>query len=701
MKRKYNQSIIILLTLLTVACQSSNEKSNINPAAYSPAAEAGADQTVSQGDTVVLDGSRSSDPNGAIVTYLWEQTGGTAVGFRSSAIQISFTAPQPAGTSEALTFLLTVTDDSGNTSSDTVTVTVYAVWANLPPSAQAGADQTVSEGNTVTLDGTGSTDPDGSIVSYLWEQTAGTAVDFDHSSVQPGFTAPQPAGASEALTFLLTVTDDSGDTASDSVTVTVTALAMPEFSDDFTTDSRSDYTVTHVLTNGGNGQFLYDATGERLRIITGDNVALRFDHATPIATENGILQMDLLPTATYPNGGEIIIWLMQDDRNYYVIDNTDGYGPRTISKVVDGVVVDSAAFSAEYGQNTMDQLTVTFTPDTFSVNAFGDLLSLTADSTAIFVEEFRVQLAQQDAYIDNIFFSNDISLLNYAPTARFQSRIEQPLTVIFNASASFDLDGSIVQYNWDFGDGELASGQIVSHVYTSTGSYMVELTVTDDDGSDNATSMNIQNATDYYVAFGDSITRGSHDDILSDGIGYEPILETLLDGHKSYPSLVYNEGVSGETSSEGLDRLPAILDDHPYARYYLVMYGANDASAPSLPSGLGLLQGDTGYEGSYKDNMQTMIAAIINRGKIPYLAKLPYTIGVYAALRPPIEEYNDVIEELSIENGIDVIPPDFYCLFESHPERLADGLHPDGLGYQLMAQWWFDALTGVEHEECY
>jgi PKD repeat protein len=52
----------------------------------------------------------------------------------------------------------------------------------------------------------------------------------------------------------------------------------------------------------------------------------------------------------------------------------------------------------------------------------------------------------------------------------------------FDGSTSYDPDGTIVSYNWDFGDESSDNGSIVTHTYTATGVYTVTLTVTDDDG---------------------------------------------------------------------------------------------------------------------------------------------------------------------------------------------------------------------------
>jgi len=60
--------------------------------------------------------------------------------------------------------------------------------------------------------------------------------------------------------------------------------------------------------------------------------------------------------------------------------------------------------------------------------------------------------------------------------------------IYFNASGSYDPDGMIVNYYWDFGDGTNASGVTVPHAYADNGNYTVTLTVTDDDGMAASTS---------------------------------------------------------------------------------------------------------------------------------------------------------------------------------------------------------------------
>lgn len=84
---------------------------------------------------------------------------------------------------------------------------------------------------------------------------------------------------------------------------------------------------------------------------------------------------------------------------------------------------------------------------------------------------------------------------NSPPSAAFSYSPESPAVgawVQFNASSSFDSDGTIVDYSWDFGDGTTESGASVWHRFTSSGAYSVTLTVRDDDGATDRATQSIQ-----------------------------------------------------------------------------------------------------------------------------------------------------------------------------------------------------------------
>jgi len=78
------------------------------------------------------------------------------------------------------------------------------------------------------------------------------------------------------------------------------------------------------------------------------------------------------------------------------------------------------------------------------------------------------------------------TVLNRPPIASLTESTENATigeTINFNASGSYDSDGSIVNYFWDFGDGSNDTGITASHAYATNGTFIVTLTVTDDDGA--------------------------------------------------------------------------------------------------------------------------------------------------------------------------------------------------------------------------
>ncbi|MCX5851779.1 MAG: PKD domain-containing protein [Deltaproteobacteria bacterium] len=199
------------------------------PENVGPTANAGPDKTVTEGEQMTLDGSGSTDPDDGIASYLWEQIGGPPVTIDNADQAIAgFTAPQigPIILPEQLFFRLTVTDFGGLSDDD---ICLFNVVNNLPPVADAGADQAIMENKKVTLDGSGSHDPDGVIVSYFWEQTKGPAVTIaDPSAVTTTFITPGYEEGNYLLEFTLTVTDDGGLAGQDTCQVTVVENMPPE-----------------------------------------------------------------------------------------------------------------------------------------------------------------------------------------------------------------------------------------------------------------------------------------------------------------------------------------------------------------------------------------------------------------------------------------------------------------------------------------
>jgi hypothetical protein len=204
------------------ACLESSVISN-----HLPVADAGPNQTVDEGQTVVLNGSNSTDPDDGIASYHWVQIGGPGVNLSDPAAkQPTFTAPDAAAGGIALTFELTVADHDGNQEKDACVVNVTS--QNEPPRAIAGADQTVNEGVVVTLNGSLSLDIDGGISSYLWTQVGVPTVTLSNpASSMPTFIAPDVGPEGVSLTFHLTVTDSGNLQHTDACLVNITWQNTP------------------------------------------------------------------------------------------------------------------------------------------------------------------------------------------------------------------------------------------------------------------------------------------------------------------------------------------------------------------------------------------------------------------------------------------------------------------------------------------
>jgi hypothetical protein len=172
---------------------------------------------------VTLDGSASTDPDGVVVAFRWTQTHGPPVALSDSGVaRPTFEAPEVAADA-TLGFTLAVIDDQGEISSASTTVTVRVPPPDPSPRADAGPDQVVRAGAVVWLDGSGTTVPAGSAVTFAWSQTIGVPVALIGSSAaRAHFVAPSATGEA-VLGFALEVRDADGRTSTAAVRVTVRA----------------------------------------------------------------------------------------------------------------------------------------------------------------------------------------------------------------------------------------------------------------------------------------------------------------------------------------------------------------------------------------------------------------------------------------------------------------------------------------------
>jgi parallel beta-helix repeat protein len=195
----------------------------VNPAPnVPPTVDAGVNQTITlPTNSVTLTGT-AGDTDGTVVSYLWSKTSGPSTFTITTPTTISTTVTGlVAGT---YIFQLLVTDNLGATATDTITITVNPA-PNIPPTVDAGVNQTITlPTSSVTVTAVAS-DTDGIIVSYLWSKTSGPST----------FTITSPTSASTTITgliagtyiFQVLVTDNSGGTATDTMTVIVNPTPPP------------------------------------------------------------------------------------------------------------------------------------------------------------------------------------------------------------------------------------------------------------------------------------------------------------------------------------------------------------------------------------------------------------------------------------------------------------------------------------------
>jgi dienelactone hydrolase len=178
-----------------------------------PVASAGSDISVTS-SSVSLTGTATDD--GTISAYSWKKISGASVTMTNASSKTLSLSGLANGT---YMFKMTVTDNSGNTDSDYVKITVN-ISSNVAPVANAGSDVNISYPTTsATLNGTG-TDADGSIVSYTWRNVSGPSTATLSNSTSASVSVSNlSTGGTYVLS--LTVTDNNGATATDNVSIKV------------------------------------------------------------------------------------------------------------------------------------------------------------------------------------------------------------------------------------------------------------------------------------------------------------------------------------------------------------------------------------------------------------------------------------------------------------------------------------------------
>jgi PKD repeat protein len=415
----------------------------------------------------------ASDLDGDTLNYSWAQTSGPA-----GAVLVNANSANPTftpGAKGSYEFTVTVTDGFGGSASEPVTVTVN----NRAPTANAGSVQSVLVNQSVQLNGTASSDPDGDPLSYTWTQTGGPAVTLtDANAVQPSFVAPaQPA----TLTFSLVVADDENLTSPpSSVTINVNDVAISGLNADNngptvlgqpTTFTATVIAGTNVAYSWdfGNGDtatgatvnYTFTSTGSRTVTLTATNGAGSTSTTTLVSVTNTAPLANAGATQNVLVGANVTL----DGR---ASSDPDGHTPLTFAWTQTG----GPAVSLSGANTAQPSFTAPATPTVLSfqlivTDARG--LASTPNTTVVNVRDAAPQ---------------NVTATNNGPTTLGQ------LTQL-----SATAQGTNLTYSWDLGDGNSATGATVNHTYADEGTYIATVTVSNSTGTvgTDSTSVTITN----------------------------------------------------------------------------------------------------------------------------------------------------------------------------------------------------------------
>jgi len=399
-----------------------------------------------------FDASGSSDDDG-IVTYVWDY-GDTGMG---TGINVNRTYSNPG----IYVATLTVTDSDGKT--DSTSEPVFVTVANNIPTA---AFSFSCSGATCTFDASASSDSDGSIASYDWD--FGDSNSF--GTVNP--TTTHTYNANNTYTVELTVTDDAGSSASHTNTVTV-----------------------NVGNFAPSADFTFNCT----------NLSCSFNAATSSDPDGSIVNYSwdygdsqtgsgLAPNHTFPfNGGFTVTLVVEDDggaadttQKTVTVSNTGNTSPNAdFTFSCTGLV---CGFDAS-GSTDSDGSITAYIWD------FGDGHTgsgVNASHTYSVDDSYAVTVTVTDNEGATHSTTKGVATTsgNNAPAAQFTFTCTG-FTCTFDASGSSDSDGSIDSYDWDFGDGNTATGETVNHTFVNADTFSVTLTVHDNIGADDSATESV------------------------------------------------------------------------------------------------------------------------------------------------------------------------------------------------------------------
>jgi PKD repeat protein len=342
---------------------------------------------------------------------------------------------------------------------------------NQAPMANTGGPYNGTVNMPVTFDGNGSKDADGSIKTYSWDfgdGSSGNGVKTTHSYTQSG-----------TYDLTLKVTDDAGDSATDTTEVTIgegnqspvaktsgpySAMTNEDVQFDASDSMDADGSITSYGWNFGDGMngdgvrptHSYSSKGTyNVTLTVTDNDGAVDSVMTSVTINSSVTPSNKPPLSDpgdpyFVNDGEAVMF--------------DGSG----SSDPDGSIV---SYAWDFGDTATS--TEMNPAHTYAASGSYTVTLKVADNQGL------TGTAMTTVTVGSVGSQQP-------PVARANGPYMGSVGMIvnFNSSGSEDPDGMIESYEWDFGDGEIITGfsDGVSHAYAQSGSYTVTLKVTDNDG---------------------------------------------------------------------------------------------------------------------------------------------------------------------------------------------------------------------------
>jgi hypothetical protein len=459
-----------------------------------PVANAGSNQTITlPTNTVSVNGSASKDPDGVIVSFNWTQISGPSQGTIANAASVSTTITNLV--QGIYIYKLTVTDNGGATGSDTMTITVNAA-VNQPPVANAGTSKTITlPVNSTSLDGTKSSDPDGTIVSYSWSELSGPST----ATISSASTATPTVSALVAgkYVFVLTVTDNSGATSTAQVNITVSSATNTNPTANAGANQTITLPVNSVSVDGSasvasSGSSIISFGWAEISGPSQGTIANPNNVSTVISNlAQGIYVFQLTVTDNNGNTGvDSITVAVNTAMNQPPVANAGT--SKTITLPVNSTSLDGTKSSDPDGTIASYSWSELSGPSTATING----ASTASPVVSVLVAgQYTFQLTVTDNNGASSSSQVKITVLaaaNQLPIADAGTNqtITLPTSVVnLDGSKSYDPDGTIASYSWSKASGTGALTITNSNTAKPTvsglqaGSYVFKLTVADNNGA--------------------------------------------------------------------------------------------------------------------------------------------------------------------------------------------------------------------------